>query len=301
MRRALIPALWAAALAVQLAAPPARAAFFEDDEARQRIEQLRGRIDRLEGSVQERLRTLEDTVKGQGLVDLLRDVEQLKSDLAKLRGQYEVLAYELEQAQKRQRDLYLDLDGRLRKLESAAPAAGAPGAPADNAQLPGSPSGPGGTPPAGAAPPVGLAPPAGTAPPPGARGALASAADVVVEQRTYDAALDQFKSGNYAAAVTSFQTFARANPKSALAPSALYWAGNAQFALRDYRAAIATQRQMIATYPDSQKVPDALLNMASCYSELRDNAGARRALEEIVAKYPGSEAAGKARTRLSGR
>jgi len=293
MRRALIPALWALALTVQLASPPARAAFFEDDEARQRIEQLRGRIDRLEGSVQERLRSLEDTVKGQGLVDLLRDVEQLKSDLAKLRGQYEVLSYELEQANKRQRDLYLDLDGRLRKLEgAAAPAAGAPpgGAPgADAGQLPGAPAAP------GAAPSPGGGPPAGT------RGTLTPGPDVTAEQRAYDAALDQFKSGNYAAAATSFHAFARSSPKSPLAPSALYWAGNAQFALRDYRAAITTQRQMIATYPDSQKVPDALLNIASCYSELRDNANARRALEEIVAKYPGSEAAGKARTRLSAR
>jgi tol-pal system protein YbgF len=101
--------------------------------------------------------------------------------------------------------------------------------------------------------------------------------------------------------VTSFQNFTRAYPKSALAPSALYWAGNAQFALKDYRAAIATQRQMIATYPDSQKVPDALLNIASCYTELRDNPGARRTLEEIVKNYPGTEAAGKAKQRLSGR
>lgn len=289
MRHALIPALCALALAAQLAAAPAQAAFFEDDEARQRVEQLRGRIDRLEGSVQERLRSLEDTVKGQGLVDLLRDVEQIKSDLAKLRGQYEVLAYELEQAQKRQRDLYLDLDGRLRKLESgAAPAAGAPTAP-DTGQLPGAPAG------------LGAAPPPGGAPPPATRGTLTPGPDMTAEQRAYDTALDQFKSGNYAAAVTSFQAFARANPKSPLAPSALYWAGNAQFALRDYRAAITTQRQMITAYPDSQKVPDALLNIASCYSELRDNAGARRTLEEIVAKYPSSEAAGKARTRLSAR
>ena len=98
-----------------------------------------------------------------------------------------------------------------------------------------------------------------------------------------------------------FQNFARASPKSALAPSALYWAGNAQYALRDYRGAIATQRQMIAAYPDSQKVPDALLNIASSYTELRDNASARRTLEEIVAKYPGTEAAGKAKQRLSSR
>jgi len=281
MRGALAPVVLALALTLELAAMPARAALFDDEEARRRIESLRARVDQLEASLQDRLRSLEDTLKSQGLVDLLRDVDQIKGDIAKLRGQNEVLTYELEQASKRQRDLYLDLDGRLRKLESGAapPAAGPSGPPAaDNAPLPGAPAGA-----------------------PATKGPLASAADVVTEQRAYDAALDQFKSGNYPAAVTSFQTFARANPKSALAPSALYWAGNAQYAMKDYRAAIATQRQLIATYPDSQKVPDALLNIASSYSEMRDNAGARRALEEIVAKYPGTEAAGKAKQRLSGR
>jgi tol-pal system protein YbgF len=300
IRGALAPVVLAVALAAQLAAVPARAAFFEDDEARQRIEALRSRIDRLEGSLNERLHALEDTVKGQGLGDLLRDVEQIKSDLAKLRGQYEVLSYEMEQANKRQRDLYLDLDGRLRKLEAGAggaAAAASPGAPpgsppaSEGAPLPGNP------PPAGAVPP-----PAGAGPPPpGPRGSLTPAPDVAGEQRAYEAAFDQFKSGNYAAAVTSFQSFAKAHPKSALAPSALYWAGNAQYALKDYRAAIATQRQMIAAYPDSQKVPDALLNISSCYAEMRDGPSARRALEEIVTKYPGTDAAGKARQRLSAR
>ena len=197
-----------------------------------------------------------------------------------------MLSYELEQASKRQRDLYLDLDGRLRRLESSS------GGPATGAQ---------GPPPAAENAPPGTLPGAPPGSPGNARGPVASAPDVVGEQRAYDAALDQFKSGNYPAAVTSFQSFARTNPRSALAPSALYWAGNAQYAMKDYRAAIATQRQLIATYPDSQKVPDALLNIASSYSEMRDNSGARRALEEVVAKYPGTEAAGKARQRLSGK
>ncbi|HZI84231.1 MAG TPA: YbgF trimerization domain-containing protein, partial [Casimicrobiaceae bacterium] len=172
----LAPLVLAFALLAQLAALPARAALFDDDEARRRIEDLRARVDRLEGSLQERVRVLEDTVKGQGLVDLLRDVEQIKTDLAKLRGQNEVLTYELEQAQKRQRDLYLDLDSRLRKLEtgSGAPPAGGQGGPppaGDNAApLPGSPAPPGAGPPTGAGPP-----------PPGPRGALSSATDVVGE------------------------------------------------------------------------------------------------------------------------
>jgi len=263
--------------AAQLAIAPAHAAIFDDDEARKRIELLKSRVDQLEGSLNGRLSTLEATIKSQGLVELLRDVEQIRADIAKLRGQYEVLTYELEQAQKRQRDLYIDLDGRLRKLEGAA-SAGSP-APAATAAPPATTD--------GAAPTPSRTPPA--------------AGDIAGEQRAYDAALDQFKSANYAAAVASFQAFARTDPRSPLAPSAMYWAGNAQYALRDFRAAIATQRQLIATYPDSQKVPDAMLNIASCQLELGDAGGVRRTLEDLVAKYPNSEAGGKARQRLSGR
>jgi len=278
MRRACVGVVaLSLVVAAQLAIAPAHAAIFDDDEARKRIELLKSRVDQLESSLNGRLGTLEATIKSQGLVELLRDVEQIRADIAKLRGQYEVLTYELEQAQKRQRDLYLDLDGRLRKVESAA-GAGSPAAGASNA------------PPAptdGAAATLSRTPPA--------------AADVAGEQRAYDAALDQFKSANYAAAVASFQAFARTYPRSPLAPSAMYWAGNAQYALRDFRAAIATQRQLIATYPDSQKVPDAMLNIASCQLELGDAGGVRRTLEDLVAKYPNSEAGGKARQRLSGR
>ena len=275
MKRSALPRLAtlaaAATLALQLVSMPARAALFDDDEARKRIDALKVRVDQLERSLSQRVDALE--AKGAGLVDLFRDVEQIKADLAKLRGQYEVLTYELEQTQKRQRDLYVDLDSRLRKLE-AGPGAGA--ASNEPSAVPG----------AAAA----LAPP--TAPRPGDAGS---------EQRAYDGALEQFKSSNYPAAAGSFQAFVRAYPKSPLAPSALYWAGNAQYAQRDFRGAIATQRQLLSTYPDSQKVPDALLNIASSQIELGEAAPAKRTLEEIVAKYPTSEAAGKARQRLAGR
>jgi tol-pal system protein YbgF len=40
--------------------------------------------------------------------------------MAKLRGQIEVLTHDLDQLQKRQKDFYVDLDTRLRKLEQAA-------------------------------------------------------------------------------------------------------------------------------------------------------------------------------------
>jgi tol-pal system protein YbgF len=266
--------LGAALLAVTLGAlSPARAALFDDDEARKRIESLRTRIDTLEQQINQRLERLES--RDASMADMLRDVDAIKADLARLRGQYEVMTYELEQAQKRQRDLYLDLDGRLRKLE------GGPGA---NVGTPGTDAS------AAAAPSASA--PAGPASP-GAGGAS--------EQRDYDAALDKFKSGAYPAAISGFQGFVRNYPRSPLAPSALYWVGNAQYAQKDFRGAIGTQRQLIATYPDSNKIPDAMLNVASCQIELGDSPGARRTLEDIVSRYPGTEAAGKAKQRLAGR
>jgi len=266
--RARLAPLAIVLFAVQLTAP-ARGAIFDDDEARRRIEELKNRVNLVERSLAQRLDALE--AKSAGSADLFRDVEQIKSDIAKLRGQYEVLTYELEQAQKRQRDLYIDLDGRVRRLEGGPGAGGAPSASGDAA-----------------------------APAPAAAGAPA-AADPASEQKSYDAALEAFKNGNFGAAVAGFQSFIRAYPKSPLAPSAMYWAGNAQYAQREFRAAIATQRQLIATYPDSQKVPDALLNIASSQVELGDAPGARRTFQEVVAKYPNSEAATKARQRLSAR
>ena len=108
-----------------LGAHTAHAALFDDDEARKRIAATNTRLDQLQKDLETRLSTIEQQAKNQGL-DLLRDVEAIKADVARIRGQIEVLTHELAEAQKRQRDLYVDLDSRLRKIEgvpSSAPAA----------------------------------------------------------------------------------------------------------------------------------------------------------------------------------
>jgi len=277
-------AAWAA-LAVAFLAFPARAALFDDDEARRRIADTQIRITNVQKQLEDRLAVIEQQMKNQGVVDLFTQVEQLKGEFAKLRGQIEVLLYEQDQQQKRQRDLYIDLDSRLRRIES-----GPAGAPA----------------PTGSAPPVApaAAPPAASTPPPAVASvapaaSAAAGSDTSSEQRAYDAALDQFKAGNYAAAVSGFNGVIKANPKGALAPSAYYWLGNAQFAQRDYRGAIATQRQLVSQFPGNPKVPDALLNIATTQFEMNDAAASRRTLEELIAKFPQSDAAVKAKQRLA--
>jgi tol-pal system protein YbgF len=271
-------AAWAL-LVASLAALPARAALFDDDEARKRIDQTNQRLNQIQRTLEERMTALESQLKSQGLVELFNQLEQLKAEVARLRGQIEVLTYEQEQQQKRQRDLYVDLDSRLRKLEGGAAAPGA---------APSTPS------PSGSLPPVSPVASAGSAAP-----AAAAPAPVNAEQRDYDAALDQFRAGKFPAAIASFSAFVKSYPKSPLAPSAQNWLGNAQFAQKDYRGAINSQRQLVSSYPDSAKVPDALLTIASSQFELGDSAASRRTLEDLIKKYPQSEAAAKARQRLA--
>ncbi|HTS54221.1 MAG TPA: YbgF trimerization domain-containing protein, partial [Burkholderiales bacterium] len=55
-----------------------------------------------------------------GIVQLMNQIESLQAEINKLRGQIEVLSNGLDNAQKRQRDMYLDLDTRLRRIEQPA-------------------------------------------------------------------------------------------------------------------------------------------------------------------------------------
>lgn len=114
MRRYLPLLLFAAVL-------PAQAGLFDDDEARARIERMRAELRTETAALAQRV---DQAAKNQ--IDFANQAEALKAEVARLRGQMEVLLNDVDAAQKRQRDFYVDLDGRLRKLESAAVAAAKP-------------------------------------------------------------------------------------------------------------------------------------------------------------------------------
>ena len=93
---------------------PAQAGLFSDDEAHQKIKLLQERVAKLEAL------GLEDAIKQQtkSILDLQNQLEDLKNELRKLRGQNEELAHGLQDAEKREKDFYVDLDTRLRHVES---------------------------------------------------------------------------------------------------------------------------------------------------------------------------------------
>lgn len=97
--------LFAAALGFALPAY----ALFEDEDARAQIKKLEARLARIESDAGERDRKT--------LFELANQLEGLRRDMAALRGQIEVLTNRVEGLDKRQKDLYVDLDTRLRKIE----------------------------------------------------------------------------------------------------------------------------------------------------------------------------------------
>jgi tol-pal system protein YbgF len=256
-----------------------------------------------------KLAQIEGQTSGRGVVQLMNQIDSLNLDLNKLRGQVEVLSNSIDNAQKRQRDMYLDLDTRMRRIEQQDHAAAQKKneqalaaldermkkleqALAARATIPA---------------PVNTAA-ASEAPAPAAAAAAAASATLAPAtlsagdssvQRAYDAALSSYRMGDYQGAINAFQAFLRQHPRHGLASNAQYWIGDAYFQLRDFRSAIDAQRLLIANYPDSAKVPDALLNIGSGELVLGNAAAARQAWEELAARHPGTESAEKARQRLA--
>lgn len=100
--------------AFSFASFPAHAGLFDDEEARKAILDLRAKIE----SVQQEFNgKLADKTDKSGTLDLVNQNEQLRQEIARLRGQVEVLANDLASTQQRQKDFYIDLDNRLRNLE----------------------------------------------------------------------------------------------------------------------------------------------------------------------------------------
>lgn len=287
MRRlALLPAL--------LLSGVCYAGLFTDDEAHKKIGDMQLQNTQQQSKLETRFAGLESAQRAQGM-EMLSQLEALKSELGKLRGQLEVQAHDIEGLQKRQRDLYVDVDTRLRQLESAAAtAAAAAAAPVEESPPKSGKDSKSGRDKKSSAK-ANAVPVAVPAPVPVQKTAEADPAE---EAKTYDAAFNQFRGGNYQGALTAFQAFNQAYPKSPLAPSAQYWIGNSYFNLKDFRSAISSQQELISLYPKSPKVPDALLNMASSYQGMGDVGTAKKTLEDVLARFPVSDAADKAKYRL---
>ena len=238
----------------------------------------------------ERLKRIERLFASESLFKLFDEVESLGTEVRELRGQLEALSHTLNQLKEHQRELYLDADRRLQRIESAAPTetaspaeqpAATPGTPATSTEAT-APSQPD---PAPATPSTGQTP-------------SAAGVDPYAEQRAYQSAFDLLKSGRYEDAAVAFQQFVAEYPTGSYADNAQYWLGETYYITRRFQRAVEEFERLVTVHPNSQKITHALLKIGYAHDELGNTAEAERVLGELMERYPQSAAAGLARKRL---
>lgn len=233
-------------------------------------------------SLAERVSALEVHASAdQGNVDLLNQVNALKTEVQALRAQIEELQHQQQQLQDSSRNQYLDLDGRIDRLEGGQASTAAPAA-------------------STVAPTVAPTPAAEAAVP--AVAAAASASPTVVvsddERSLYGTAFDVLKAGRYDESARQFQAFLARYPDGVLAPNALYWLGESYYATQNYALALQQFQALLDRYPVHDKAAGALLKIGlSQYGMARQDL-AEATLAQVVARYPGSDAARTAQERL---
>ncbi|MEY8878569.1 MAG: tol-pal system protein YbgF [Leptothrix sp. (in: b-proteobacteria)] len=270
----------------------AHAGLFDDEEARKAILDLRSRLDRAEQQSQQQAQQLttqqtqqqqalaaqqqvlatrkaeaddqaeQIAVLKRSLLDLNNQLELLRAELSRLRGQDEQatqstrdVARDLADLQRKQKDLLATLaaqDERIKRFEPQRVSLDGREVTVDSA-----------------------------------------------EKKAYDDAIGVLRKGEFAKAVEAMQNFQRRFPGSTYAGHVQYWLGNAQYGKGDVKEATLTFRNLVTSSPDHPRAPEALLALANCLVELKDPKAARKTLDELVKNYPQSDAAQAGRERLT--
>lgn len=230
-------------------------------------------------SLSDRVGALETRLQqnqNQQSVEQLNRIAQLESDIKALRSMVEGLQNENAQLKQRSQDLYVDLDGRLSRLEGG----GAASAPRPIGAGPIAPA----MPASSGSPPLPVLP--------------VAPADPVAEKQAYDAALAAVTADHSAEAARRFQAFVQQYPNSSLAPNAWYWLGESYYVTQNYQLALDAFLAVVKRFPDSPKAPGALLKLGYSQDGLKQHAAAVATLRDLIQRYPRSEAANQAQSRL---
>ncbi|MGQ3091270.1 MAG: YbgF trimerization domain-containing protein [Methylophilus sp.] len=267
------------ALALGLTVPAvSHAALFDDGEARKRILELENKqtsehdaqqkaisdLTRTQQSLDKRVQSLESLINGKGLLDMQNQLEQIRQDVAQLKGDLEVVNHQLEDMRTKQNAQYTDLDTRVKGLESLAQQV--------TGQL-GSGAAPG-------------------------NGGDAKADASQQESRAFSEAESLNQAGKYKEAFAAYDNFLKTYAGSKLAPDALYGMGYAQFALKSYKSSVATQQKFLDSYASHPLAPNAMLSLANSQIQLGQIPAAKKTLKDLIAAHPSAEVTPSAQKRL---
>lgn len=282
-------------------------------------------VRRSDSDLNERLDRIEQLLQSRGLLDMLRQLENLQQEITQLRGEIEVQNRNIEDLKRRQRALYTDIDQRLQGMQGDVSGNAAVSRPevavnpplqtlsteynsagetavtqsgesplnieilpnTETRQQPDRVPGPG----------------AGTQDQPGAVTMVqpetaAVEIDPVQAQTDYQQAFNLLKQSQYEMAIQSFKTFLSKYPVSDYSDNAQYWLGEAYYVMRQFELALQEYNKLIKNFPQSQKYTHALLKIGYSYHELGMLDEAKKYLQVLTQQYPGTTASRLAEERL---
>lgn len=115
----------------------------------------------------------------------------------------------------------------------------------------------------------------------------------------YDRVMEEFKHGDYEAALSGFRLFIELHRESALAANAQYWIGECQYRLGRYKDALNSFYNVGTYNPVSPKLAASAFKIGQTYTRLGEYERARLMFDRVLDQYPNGAEAELARKAIS--
>lgn len=216
------------------------------------------------------------------LARMVNQLAILREQVRNLRGDIQEIRHQLQELQARQRDIYSNLDRRLRKLEQGgtAPQDSSDSSSNTASQTPFSSS--------------------SKLPKIGSNAAVQNISSISPSKAyaAYEQAFNVLKEGRYARSRQEFREFLRRYPNSQYADNARYWLGESYYAERLFNQALEQFRKVLANFPNGNKRAAARLKIGFIQYEQGKLEQARETLVKVIQRHPNSAVASLAKQRL---
>jgi len=272
--------------------------IIEDEGARKKLNDIQDQLNALQSSIEFEINEKFTNFKKSNKVDpkLINNfserINSLFDDLAKLRGEVEVLTYSVQTSEERQKVLYKELNERLQKIEESALKIennvnsvefSAEKKPLTQNNL--------------IIQEDEVLPEIAPEPIPEAAD-LPPLVDKNLEYQEFEDAKKLITATKYKEAFNALDKFVINYPSSELLPEAKYNLGYTQFALRNYKAAINTFNKIVLEYPDNPIAPNSLYQVSNSQIQITRITKAKQTLRSLIKKYPNADIIPSAKKRL---
>ena len=291
-------------------------AFLEDDEARKKINDLQNQLNSLKTeklvNLESKITDLQQVLQGGSLQQFNNKINEIFDDLAKLRGDVEVLQFGLQSFEDRQKLNYQDIESRFEKLEQQlellqeqpkkqqdviqdnqkeldqgpinnvdqnvvqAVQDDINQELLDEEKVSSSNQIDGGV----------------------VENQLPPLIDEEQEMNMFNDAEGLMRSTKYTEAFELFDRFITTYPKSQRLVEAKKNIGFIQFALKNYNASLKTYEKLIQNHPDHELMPEILYGKANTEIQLTQITKAKQTLRIIIKDYPNASNIESAKKRL---